>query len=512
MINQTDQISRTFALVQQGKDVELTMPMEISLPGEVEEFNKPEITVLEATATALGGEIFVRFTLQQDTYYIVKETALVEKISTVHYLTQLMPVEGIQPSYTVEIEADTSFQESWQSEFRGEQEQSQTILRGACTLKVGYRILSEQELRFVTPAEVDGAALAETVDVETVHSHFSEVLDLSLPVELMETPDCIIETTAQFINQQATSMCGWLKIEGEVVVEVTSQRADSTQKEKYVYPIKHYTKFAPAQADMEASVDGEVNILTWQLEENQGRLRGLLHLSGILSRVESLDATMRSYENELYAPTNYNKHHHDFEMEEVVGTGSSQTLIEQDIFFGRPVRMVREPVAAKVRHIQHEIIHNKVIVRGTLHKELFAVDAMTGSVFMHDVNEKFVHFVDVPGAAPGMRAHIDARVEFVRVEVNPDRETAHQVAIIEIRIKVLRFIKKPPHKPWPQPHKPPHYPTPMPVPPRIYIVRSGDSVWKIAQMFGVTMESIIAANNLQNPNLIYPGQKLIIPR
>jgi len=59
--------------------------------------------------------------------------------------------------------------------------------------------------------------------------------------------------------------------------------------------------------------------------------------------------------------------------------------------------------------------------------------------------------------------------------------------------------------PVPKPH-----PTPPPAG-RIYIVRTGDSIWKIAHMFGISLQSLIAANNLQNPNLIFPGQKLIIP-
>ncbi|NLZ37988.1 MAG: LysM peptidoglycan-binding domain-containing protein [Firmicutes bacterium] len=111
-----------------------------------------------------------------------------------------------------------------------------------------------------------------------------------------------------------------------------------------------------------------------------------------------------------------------------------------------------------------------------------------------------------------MRAHVDARVEYVRVRVNSDGVTAQQAAIIEIRVKVVSFFKKdplPPSKPWPKPDHP--QPVKPVKPPRIYIVRSGDSVWKIANMFGVSMEAIIAANNLKNPDLIYPGQKLIIP-
>jgi len=51
-------------------------------------------------------------------------------------------------------------------------------------------------------------------------------------------------------------------------------------------------------------------------------------------------------------------------------------------------------------------------------------------------------------------------------------------------------------------------PAPCPV---TYVVKKGDSVYKIAQKFNVTMQAIILANNLTNPDLIFPGQVLIIP-
>lgn len=44
-----------------------------------------------------------------------------------------------------------------------------------------------------------------------------------------------------------------------------------------------------------------------------------------------------------------------------------------------------------------------------------------------------------------------------------------------------------------------------------YVVKSGDTIYKIAKNYGTTMQAIILANNLSNPNLIYPGQTLIIP-
>lgn len=44
-----------------------------------------------------------------------------------------------------------------------------------------------------------------------------------------------------------------------------------------------------------------------------------------------------------------------------------------------------------------------------------------------------------------------------------------------------------------------------------YVVQRGDWLSRIAQRFGVSLWSLIQANNLYNPNVIYPGQVLVIP-
>ena len=45
----------------------------------------------------------------------------------------------------------------------------------------------------------------------------------------------------------------------------------------------------------------------------------------------------------------------------------------------------------------------------------------------------------------------------------------------------------------------------------IHVVKSGETLGKIAQLYGVTVAAIVRANNLSNPNLIQVGQKLVIP-
>ena len=45
----------------------------------------------------------------------------------------------------------------------------------------------------------------------------------------------------------------------------------------------------------------------------------------------------------------------------------------------------------------------------------------------------------------------------------------------------------------------------------VYIVKRGDTLSKIAKNYGTTVESIAKLNNIKNINLIYTGQRLIIP-
>ena len=44
----------------------------------------------------------------------------------------------------------------------------------------------------------------------------------------------------------------------------------------------------------------------------------------------------------------------------------------------------------------------------------------------------------------------------------------------------------------------------------IYTVERGNTLSQIARSYNVTVESLVELNNIQNPNLIYPGEKIRI--
>lgn len=46
---------------------------------------------------------------------------------------------------------------------------------------------------------------------------------------------------------------------------------------------------------------------------------------------------------------------------------------------------------------------------------------------------------------------------------------------------------------------------------KTYVIKSGDTLWKIAKTHGVSISQLAEINNLSDPNRLHIGQELIIP-
>jgi nucleoid-associated protein YgaU len=64
--------------------------------------------------------------------------------------------------------------------------------------------------------------------------------------------------------------------------------------------------------------------------------------------------------------------------------------------------------------------------------------------------------------------------------------------------------------PAPTPEAPPAPPTRAPD--ETYVVQRGDTLAEIAEQFGVDLQRLASANNIQNIDIIEVGQVLVIPR
>ena len=68
--------------------------------------------------------------------------------------------------------------------------------------------------------------------------------------------------------------------------------------------------------------------------------------------------------------------------------------------------------------------------------------------------------------------------------------------------------------PWQEQEEDEPVERPAPETPKTYVVKSGDTLWHIAERFyqdGASYKRIVEANQISNPDLIYPGTELVIP-
>ena len=146
--------------------------------------------------------------------------------------------------------------------------------------------------------------------------------------------------------------------------------------------------------------------------------------------------------------------------------------------------------------------------------------------FMSIGGDNYTMFVDAPllGEFPGLD---EATIEYMAVigEEIPSAERGIMVEgvvapeVVKPEVVKPEVVKPEIVKPevvvqvQPEVIKPEVIVPAKPVAPKAqeYIVKANDVLWKIANRFEVTYQAIAKHNNLKNPNLIFPGQKLLIP-
>lgn len=127
-----------------------------------------------------------------------------------------------------------------------------------------------------------------------------------------------------------------------------------------------------------------------------------------------------------------------FKVEQVIGEGQEQLLKESVIELDRPAIKVRE-ITGEVRNVSAQVIPDKVIIQGILHKQIFFIS--TDNVERHQMEEiPFGLFIDIPGAAPGLNANVRILIEQIIFHLEDDR-ILQQKVILQARVVVTETIQ-----------------------------------------------------------------------
>ncbi|MCK4257332.1 MAG: DUF3794 domain-containing protein [Halanaerobiales bacterium] len=126
-------------------------------------------------------------------------------------------------------------------------------------------------------------------------------------------------------------------------------------------------------------------------------------------------------------------------LERVVGENSVQTLVPNSLELPIPAIKVVD-IDAEVRDITCEVIQDKVIIQGIVHKQVFFID--TDDIERHIGEDvPFSTFVDVPGAEPGNNCQIHPIIEFIKHELSDDGTILDQEIVLEIFVKITETVQ-----------------------------------------------------------------------
>lgn len=188
-----------------------------------------------------------------------------------------------------------------------------------------------------------------------------------------------------------------------------------------------------------------------------------------------------------------------------VGDGASKFNLSRRIELATPVERV-EAAAFWFTGLDCEVLEDKVAVAGTMETEILYTPSESEPETLRGyqeekIEEDFRHFVHVPGVRPGMNVYVYPRLDQVNYEINGTE--LKQTGIIAIFARAVKYelcevvlaeeVEIPEEASL-----------------IIYIVQPGDTALKIARRYGVDPEALKEVNQIENPDLLMPGEKLLL--
>ncbi|OFI06176.1 LysM domain/BON superfamily protein [Clostridium acetireducens DSM 10703] len=231
----------------------------------------------------------------------------------------------------------------------------------------------------------------------------------------------------------------------------------------------------------------------------------LIKFNTRISNKENIDMI-----EDVYSPnTIMDMERKDYDLNVIHGHGKNETIVKENIEITSDMPKASEIIICygDVCVTNKRIVEDKVIVDGILNVNVI-YKTEDEEKYIYNVNNEiaFNCSVDIPGCKIDMQSVAKASLE--SLEANIEANTIAVKAIIEVESRV-NYIK---HKEFLVNIEPVEGEIPeKKASVIIYVVQNGDTLWKISKRYYTTIDELININDIEDPNRIKPGQKIIIP-
>ena len=170
-----------------------------------------------------------------------------------------------------------------------------------------------------------------------------------------------------------------------------------------------------ARPDMEALLDGHILFVNTNPASGEFPTDMLYQVAVLAVDVKVVDLMTLDVVTDCYGD-GLQVQKAPFSVECLIGAADKQTTVSVEHMLCKPARKIYD-MEAVCRDLDYEVLPGRVIVRGTLHKQIYYVDACDDTVQAQSFDNEFSVVLDVPGAKPDMEVYTKCRIEFCEAKL-----------------------------------------------------------------------------------------------
>ncbi len=356
--------------------------------------------------------------------------------------------------------------------------------------------------------------LTETLQMEeetvALKDRFTVKEEVTIPISRPEIGEILTENI-RLTEQEVRPLDGKALVRGNLCIHLLYTDGEGN--------LGSMTEKIPFSGYLDGNMDGKTD-LTGKLTIEDSRLAPTVDEDGETRNMQvdvTIGAELRGTEmmerqilQDAYAPTGeviLQKETINYPV--TVAKGKNQFTIKERLHLepGEMPMLKGETIWGDVRLSEAETMADGVTAEGVLTAELLyhcADDSRPVAVLKRGI--PFTQTMELKGAQEGDVADVSLRLEDVDFQMLSETEgelratvtmegTVQRQNLAEL-VTDIRWQEEKECKPM--------------AGAVIYTVQKGDSLWKIAKKYRTTIEDIVAVNEIENPDLIYSGQKVLI--